>query len=86
MVMGHVDSKLVYSYYTQNKDGSFQSHQWYPNSDTAIFEETRQDGEVRQFDIKLKNDWMNWFAEPDDRLKMEFHIPKGSLRQEFKLQ
>jgi hypothetical protein len=86
MIAGRIDSVQVYHYYTLKNDGSFQPHQWKANSDTSIFEEEREGGEVQQFDIHLKNEWMNWFTYPDDRLRMDFHIPKGSLKQSFSLQ
>jgi hypothetical protein len=86
MIVGHVDTDQIYFYYTLNQDGSFQPHKWKADDLTRIYEEDRQDGEVHQFDIQLKRAWMSWFTEPDERLKMEFHIPKGSLKQQFKVQ
>lgn len=85
MLSGHVGSENVYFYYTLNQDGSFQPGKWTANSLTSIYEEERKDGKIIQYDIHLKHENMNWIAWPDDRLKMEFHIPKGSLQQTFKV-
>lgn len=86
MVSGYVDSRQTYFYYTLNSNGSFQPGRWKPDSDTSVFEEERQDGEVIQSKERFKHEWIAWFGDSGDRLKMEFHIPKGSLKQQFSLE
>lgn len=85
MISGQIDSAQVYYYYTLKRDGSFQPHKWRPDNDTSIFEEDRKDGEVVQCDSAFKKPWVDWFGFPNDRLRMDFHIPRGSLRQGFEL-
>ena len=85
MMSGHVGTDQVYFYYTLKNDGSFQPHRWTPDNDTSIFEESREDGEVVQFNRGFGHDLIWLVAIPDDRLRMDFHIPKGSLKQSFAL-
>jgi len=42
---------------------------------------------VQQFDCHFKRgDWLLWFAYPDDDYRMDFHVPRGSIQQQFKLE
>lgn len=86
MLVGGIESRQVYHYYTLKSDGSFQPQHWTPDSDTSVFEEDRKDGQVVQFDEQFKRGWVNWVATPGDRLRMDFHIPKGTLRKNFSLE
>lgn len=86
MMSGHVGSEQFYHYYTSNKDGAFQPHKWKANSRTRVYEEDRKDGEIVQWDKHFKHEWVLWFADPDDDIAMDFHIPKGSLKQQFSLE
>lgn len=83
MIQGRIGSEIVYTYYTLNEDGSFQPGKWNADQDTSIYEEDRKDGSVVQYVEKFANSKLNWISTPDVRLRMEFHIPKGSLQQNF---
>lgn len=86
MMSGTVDSAQIYYYYATKPDGSFKPKKWRPDGDTSIFEEDRTDGEVIQFDSAFANPKRAWIADTNDRVRMDFHIPKGSIRQQFKLE
>lgn len=86
MLSGRIGSEQFYNYYTTSKDGAFRPHKWRADHWTRVFEEDRKDGEVTEWDQHFKKDWLLWFADPDDGLAMDFHIPKGSLRQSFSLE
>lgn len=85
MISGSIGGDQTYFYYTLNKDGSYAPHKWRPDSDTSIYEEDRKDGEVQQFDMEFVSPLAYWIATPSDRLAMDFHVPKGSIKQEFSL-
>jgi len=87
LVSGYMQSRQVYYYYTTAGDSSYKPHKWFPDEWTTIYEEDRQDGEVQQFDCHFKRgDWLFWFATPADDYRMDFHIPRGSIQQQFKLE
>jgi hypothetical protein len=86
LLSGHIGSEQFYNYYTAADDGSFRPHKWRADSHTRVFEEDRKDGEVIEWEKSFKKDWILWFATPANDLAMDFHIPKGSLRQDFSLQ
>jgi hypothetical protein len=86
MLSGHVGSEQFYHYYTVADDGSFKPHKWKAGSTTRVYEEDRKDGQVVQWDKHFKRTWISWFAEPSDSVAMDFHIPKGSLKQNFSLE
>lgn len=86
LMSGHVNSAQIYYYYTRASDGAFKPHKWKADNDTSVYEEDRKDGAVVQYDLQFKRTWIEWFGVTDDRLAMEFHIPKGSLKQEFSLE
>lgn len=85
MISGRIDSSQVYYYYTRNQNGSFKPQKWHPDSDTAIYEEDRKDGEVLQFATEFRPEWLEWIGTKQNRLRMDFHVPKGSIHQEFDL-
>jgi hypothetical protein len=86
MMSGRVGSENYYSYYTTSDDGAFHPHKWRADSDTRVFEEDRKDGEIVQWDTHFKSDWVSWLATPNGRVRMDFHIPQGSLRQSFSIE
>jgi hypothetical protein len=86
MISGYLDQSQTYFYYTLNSDSSLQPGKWRPDGDTSIFQEQRDDGYVQQYTLAFARPWVSWFGTPDGRVKMEFHIPAGSLKQQFKLQ
>jgi hypothetical protein len=86
MMSGHVGSQQFYTYYTAEKDGAFHPRKWKVGSGTRVFEEDRQDGEAIRWDWHFKRRWVYWFAEEPDGVAMDFHIPKGSLKQSFSLE
>jgi hypothetical protein len=85
MVVGFVGPTQVYYYYTARPDGGLTPHQWDADQDCIIYEEDRQDGDVIQYDMRLRDSWLEWIALPGHRLAMDFHIPKGSLKKEFSI-
>lgn len=87
LTVGYVQSNQTYYYYTEVSPSAFQAHHWTPDSNTTIFEEDRQDGQVQQWSAALKHSSANWFAFAGDEVRVDFHIPKGSIAREgFKLQ
>jgi hypothetical protein len=86
ILTGVVDSRQVYFYYTKNADGSFGPHRWTPDNLTRIYEEDRKDGQVIQWDKHFQSEWAYWFATPEESVAMDFHIPKGSIKQGYALQ
>lgn len=86
MIVGRVDSKQIYHYYTKGRDGAFHPDHWTADNFTRIFEEDRKDGTVVQFKERFRHRWLEWIAETDGDYQMDFHIPKGSLRRDFTLE
>ena len=84
MVHGTIGTSQVYTFYTE-EGTAFKPHTWKPNSDTYIFEEDRTDGKVIQSECRFAKPWVVWFGNPWERYKMDFYIPKGSLKQKFTL-
>lgn len=85
LIAGSIGQSSTYFYYTTTSDGGFRQQKWTPNNDTTIYEEDRAGGEVVQFDEQLAKPWMAWFGEADDRLRMDFYVPVGSVQKQFVL-
>lgn len=84
MIAGNIGSRQVYYYYTTHEPDAYVPHKWFPNQDTTIWEEDRSDGEVKQFETVFDyGDSMLWIAVPEERYRMDFHIPRGSLKRQF---
>lgn len=85
VLSGQTDSREVYYYYTTKGVDHYKAHRWEPNSDTTIIEVDGSDAYVVQFDTVFHHSWMEWFGTTNDRLRMDFHIPRGSLVHQFSL-
>ena len=85
ILSGQVESSQVYHYYYQSGT-AFKPDSWTVDPDTFVYEEERTDGEIVQSRRVFKRRWLAWIAEPSDRHRMDFHIPKGALKQSFSLQ
>lgn len=85
VLSGHIGSSEVYYYYTTDCPDRYKPRKHFPNSDTTIIEEERADGEVVQFDTAFRDPSMYRWAWPNDRLRMDFHIPRGSLAHQFSI-
>lgn len=86
MVSGHVDSHEIYYYYTTDGPDRYKPHSWRPDQYTTVIEEDRRNnGEVVQFEIAFANESSYWFGFPDNKLRMDFHIPKGSLVHQYSI-
>lgn len=86
MMSGSVGSEQIYHYYTLARDGGFKPHKCKADRWTTVYEEDRNGGTVVQFESKFTRPWMAWLGEPSGATAMDFHIPKGSLKQGFTLQ
>lgn len=87
---GEISSQSYYTYF-QKEDGGFRkaslSEKELPGSQSKIlvFEEERTDGELRVYSLEYNEDFVKKFLKHPDSKKYEFHIPKGSIQREFKL-
>jgi hypothetical protein len=86
MLSGQIGSEQYYHYYTVGEDGSFVPGKWRAGSGTRVYEEDRKDGEAIRWDTRFKHEWVMWLADRPDDWRMDFHIPKGSLKQNFSLE
>jgi len=85
LLSGQVASRQVYHYYYRTGK-AFKPDSWTIDENVYVYEEDRADGEVIQSHRVFVRESVNWFASPSDGHRMEFHIPKGSLRQSFTLE
>lgn len=85
LISGFIDSAEVYYYYTDEGGEAYKPHSWRPNRDTTVYEEDREDAECFQFTTAFRDDWLYWIAIPDDRVRMDFRIPRGSLVRNYAL-
>lgn len=86
LLQGSIGSEQFYHYYTPNPDGTFVPRKWKADYLVRIFEEDRKDGESVQACLHFTHEWVYWFAKPSNDRAMDFHIPRGTLHQEFSLQ
>lgn len=86
LVSGYIESRQVYYYYTDDGPNRYKPHRWFPDENTTIIEEDRVDGEVIQYEVAFKNKAIEWFGIAPDRYRMDFHIPRGSLKQQFSVE
>lgn len=86
LLSGRIGSEEVYYYYTNEGDSHYKPHKWFADSNTTVIEEDRTDAEVYQYDAHFKaGEWLNLFAIARTDIRMDFHIPKGSLVQQYSL-
>lgn len=85
LMAGGVGSTEMYYYYEDKGDGKYKPHKWSVDQYTTVYEEDRKDGEVQQFETSFKHQWVSAFAFPPNDYRMDFHIPKGSLVQQYSL-
>lgn len=85
ILSGSVDSNQVYHYY-YTSGSAFKPDSWTVDRDTYVYEEDRTDGEIVQSHRVFVRRWLGWIAEPEERHRMDFHIPKGSLKQSFAIE
>ena len=77
-----IGANREYTYYIQNKDGSYEQKSMRVNN-VKIFEEDTEDAYLRIVTGKVPTSI--WLLPWDDSISYEFHIPKGSIIQKFEL-
>lgn len=82
---GNINTKLYYFFYKKIGRG-YQSEKTEANDKVMIFEEKREDGELRTYSRIFKKGWFGLFAFCyDDEPEHDFIIPEGSLKRGFTL-
>jgi hypothetical protein len=86
---GSIGSAECYVYYIRMADGSYSPRTLEVSNNTRIFEEKREDGELKTYRHDFEPRFLKLFAFWSDRYyryTYEFRIPTGSLKQNFKLE
>lgn len=88
MISGSVGSDTYYKFYYKEGGGgdAIIPGQWDAGSDTRIYQEDRSDGEMVEWRRAFVHPWVTWFATPSQRYRMDFHIPKGRLKEQFSIE
>lgn len=93
LASGSIDEEHYYRYYAETSDGGYVFRRLEAEREDVIVYEDREEGGVLIIKELLpveKYGWLKWFFLAPypgalDR-RYEFHIPKGSLIQEFRLE
>jgi hypothetical protein len=85
-----ISGEHYYTYFYEHK-GGFKKTSINQNklkgsmSEVIIFEEDRNDGELRVYNLEYAKEWHNFFGKKPVDKKYEFHVPKGSITRGFEL-
>jgi hypothetical protein len=88
---GSIDTEIEYIYYKILSDGSYRPGRINAERNyVVVFEDMQQSGKliVISCTYEPKEDWHKYFILSNRRCKTkyEFHIPEGSLVQEFRIE
>jgi len=84
---GSLDGKPCYTYYYIDKDsaGTFYVPRTIPVDNVTIYEEDRSDGELEVTVEVFLDPTLNLISAPYPSYYYAFHIPRGSIVQQFSL-
>lgn len=86
LFVGSVGEESYIYYWTQRDDGAFTKNKEYlidGAEQVVIFEEDRLDGELLRLRIPCKDySFFSWYI-CWERIELQFHVPLGSIVQEF---
>lgn len=83
---GTISNQVKYFYYTKTKDGGYRLDSINADS-TTLYEDDREDGVIAvrsKTEIPEKSWWQFTFMNCEEFTKYELHVPKNTIRREFK--
>jgi hypothetical protein len=84
---GMIKSDQYYFYYEQMENGGFRPGKIMADSGVRVYEETRSDAKLIEFEWVVDNPLASWIAFPVNATGYlyEFHVPKGTIRTGYSM-
>lgn len=82
--IGSIGTTQYYFFYKE-AEGGYQPGKVKIVNNVMVFEEKRQDAQVKIYTYRFTKPWLKWFAECWPSRKYEFVVPEGSIKKDFVL-